>query len=173
VIAARDAPIRPGETLNTAAPPATAGIRWHHRLGFVAFEPLAVPGSWLVRSVSGDDWPTLRVIFDFSNRHDPVVRLRGTVVASDHRISRPQHRDILLALARNRAGLNATALSRVLYGGDPGRSRNIPPLLCRLREELWWLFPAKGYRLADELDIELRQPPAELDESIGPVYLPR
>lgn len=160
VIAARDLPMRPGDQLEAlAAAPAAVGIRWHHRLGFVAFEPLTVPGSWLVRSVSGNDRPAARVIFDFSYRHDPVVRLRGTVVASDHRISRPQHRDILLALARSREGLDAKALSRVLYG-DSRRSRNIPPLLCRLREELWWLFPAKGYRLADGLDIELREPPS-------------
>ncbi|WP_156077265.1 hypothetical protein [Saccharothrix sp. NRRL B-16314] len=58
-------------------------------------------------------------------------------------------------MAHSRAVMDAKALSRVLYG-DPGRSRNIPPLLCRLREELWWLFAAKGYCLADGLDIELR-----------------
>jgi hypothetical protein len=160
VIAARDLPLRPGDPLEVQTPPA-AGTHWHHRLGFVAFEPLSLPGSWLVRSVSGDDRPTLRVIFDFSDRHDPVIRLRGAVVTSDHPIARPQHRDILLALARNRAGLDAKALSRLLYGGDPGRSRNIPPLLCRLREELRWLFTAKGYRLADQLDIEVREPPPD------------
>jgi hypothetical protein len=155
VIAARDLPMRPGDRLE--APATTIGTRWHHQLGFVAFEPLALPNSWLVRSVSGKDWP--RVVFDFSDPHDPVVRLRGTVVDGDHRVSRPQYRDILIALARNRAGLDAKALSRALYDGDSSRSRNIPPLLCRLREELWWLFPAKGYRLADEVDIELRLPP--------------
>lgn len=155
VIAARGLPVRPGDPLEAPARPAAVGTRWHHRLGFTAYEPLSWPGGWLVRSVSADDEPPLRVIFDFIEPGDPVVRLRGTVVADDHRISRPQHRDILLALAHNRAGLDAKALSRVLYG-DSSRSHNIPPLMCRLREELWWLFPAKGYRLTDGIDVELR-----------------
>lgn len=157
VIASRDLPLRSGDRLDVGGLLAADGRSWHDRLGFVTFEPLSYPDEWLVRSAARDDRATTPVIFDFTDPRDPVVRMRGVVVATDQRVLRPQFQEVLRALAQNRTAMSAKSLSRVLYGDD-SRWRNVPPLMSKLRDQFWWLLAAKGYGLSDRFDVELRLP---------------
>lgn len=155
VIAAREMRLEPGDPVEFRGRPAP-GLMWHDQLGFVLLEPLPYENTWLVRSVSRQDRSPMRVIFDFVDRHNPVVRIRGTVAEADCPISRPQHVRVLTALYRNRAGMTAQDLSGALYG-EPGRTGSVRPLISRLRDEVWWLLEPRGYRLGEQLDIELRE----------------
>jgi hypothetical protein len=134
----------------------TAGATWLRQLGHVLLEPLPRENCWLVRLASHGDTPAMRVSLDLSDPENMFVRVRGTIVEWDIRVTRPQHARVLGSLYRNRDGLTAAALSGELHDGERTHEDNIRGLICELREKIWWLIDSKPYRFGEQLTIELR-----------------
>lgn len=153
VVAGYGMPAAPGDQLELPGG-LTAGVVGHRMLGTVLLEPLPPGKCWLLREVSPGHRPTLRVILDFADPDRKYVRVRGTVVPWDHRITKRQA-EILTVLHHTRSGCGATALSRYLHDA-PGHEENVRSLMCRIRGEAWGLLESEPYRFGDQLTVELR-----------------
>lgn len=122
-------------------------------LGVCDLEPL--PGGWLVRpAVDDDDRGAVRLTIDAGDPARPRVTVSGSAGQWTHDPS-PRHAQILLLLARRRAGLSAAELSLELFGAAD-RTVTVRAEMSRLRKHLGGLIAAGPYRFVDGAEVVLR-----------------
>jgi hypothetical protein len=119
-----------------------------HGLGVCAPEP--VPGGWLLRAAAEPQAP-IRLVLDPDAR--PPRALVHGATSWTHPLP-ARHVEVLLLLARHRAGLDAAALSAALYGHQ-GSLVTVRAEVSRLRRTLGGLLLARPYRLAAQVRVEL------------------
>lgn len=131
-----------------------------HGVGVCVPEP--VPGGWLLRAGTAG---RIRLIVDLTGRPPRAV------VESSTRWVHPlstRHLEILLLLVRaGSAGLDAGALSAALYG-DRQHLVTVRAEVSRLRRTLGGLLQARPYRIAPDVEVEVRGPTTALDGSVAP-----
>ncbi|WP_020417200.1 helix-turn-helix domain-containing protein [Amycolatopsis sp. ATCC 39116] len=125
---------------------------WLPALGHCAVELL--PDGVLVRPVDDERPAVTRVVLDPRPGGRPSLVVEGETGSWTHRLS-PRHRDILLELARHRAGLTAAELAARLFG-DPSRTVTVRAELSRLRKRLPDLLDHRPYRFRDAVDVVIR-----------------
>lgn len=120
-----------------------------HGLGLCV--PEAVPGGWLLRPASS--FPsTLRLTLELEVR-PPRAVVAGTNVWAYPLSTR--HAEVLLLLARaGRAGMDAAALSRALYGHADSLV-TVRAEVSRLRKAVGGVLLTRPYRLAPEVEVVL------------------
>jgi hypothetical protein len=135
--------------VDRVAAPTADGPVAVHGLGLCVPEP--VPGGWLLRPVAGGR-SVLRLTLELDARPP-----RAVVACTDvwvYPLS-TRHAELLVLLARSgRAGLDAAALSRALYG-HVGSLVTVRAEVSRLRKTIGGLVLARPYRLAPEVEVVL------------------
>lgn len=122
-------------------------------LGSCDLEPL--PGGWLVRLVAdADDAGAVHLSIDIADPARPRVTVSGQAGQWTHDPS-PRHAQILLLLARRRAGLSAAELSRELFGAAD-RTVTVRAEMSRLRKHIVGLIAAGPYRFVEGTDVAVR-----------------
>ncbi|MFP5022077.1 GAF domain-containing protein [Pseudonocardia phyllosphaerae] len=113
--------------------------------------PEPVPGGWLLRPARGA--ARMRLSLDLDGR-PPRAVVEGTS-RWEHPLS-TRHAEVLVLLARAGAtGLDAAALSQGLYG-DRAHLVTVRAEMSRLRRGLGGLLLARPYRIAPEVELDLR-----------------
>ncbi|WP_214367056.1 GAF domain-containing protein [Pseudonocardia sp. H11422] len=123
-----------------------------HGVGLCVPEP--VPGGWLLRAAGTGTAgrPPLRLSLDLDSR-PPRAVVEGASVWI-HPLS-TRHAEVLLLLAHaGRAGLDAAALSKAVYG-QAGHLVTVRAEMSRLRRSLGGLLLARPYRIAPEVEVRL------------------
>jgi hypothetical protein len=135
--------------VDRVAAPTADGPVIVHGLGLCVPEP--VPGGWLLRPASSAR-SALRLTLELDAR-PPRAVVAGTNTWVYPLSTR--HAEVLLLLVRaRRAGLDAAALSRALYG-EVGSLVTIRAEVSRLRKAVGGLVLARPYRLAPEVEVVL------------------
>lgn len=136
--------------VDRVAAPTADGPVAVHGLGLCVPEP--VPGGWLLRPSSTGRTTTLRLSLELDAR-PPRAVVAGTNVWVYPLSTR--HAEVLLLLARaGRAGMDAAALSRALYG-HVGSLVTIRAEVSRLRKAIGGVVLARPYRLAPAVEVVL------------------
>jgi hypothetical protein len=135
--------------VDRVAAPSADGLVAVHGLGLCLPEP--VPGGWLLRpELHGR--PTLRLTLELDTR-PPRAVVAGTNVWTYPLSTR--HAEVLLLLVHaGRAGMDAAALSRALYG-EVGSLVTIRAEVSRLRKAVGSLVLARPYRMAPQVEVDL------------------
>jgi hypothetical protein len=135
--------------------PLGAGVVFLPALGRCTAE--ALPGGWLLRLEDGGAGAELPagLVLDLAGAR-PQVRITGASGSWTHALSL-RHAEILLVLAWNPDGRSAAQLAGDLFG-DPRRTVTVRAELSRLRRGLGPVVLQQPYRLAEDMQVELRLP---------------
>lgn len=125
---------------------------WLPTLGHCTLELL--PEGVLVRPMDDERPAASRVVLELRPHGRPSLVVEGETGSWKHRLS-PRHRDILLELARHRAGFTATELANRLFA-DPSRTVTVRAELSRLRKRLPDLLDHRPYRFREQVDVVIR-----------------
>lgn len=140
-----------------------AGRVWLPSLGMCAVEPL--PGGWLVQAVGDDVRPAdaipRRVVLDLSRPRRSSVTVSGDAGSWTQELS-PRHAELLYVLALHRTGRTAAQLAHDIFE-DPTRTVTVRAEMSRLRRHLAEVLAHRPYRFAEDVEVEVVQPPHAAD----------
>jgi len=159
VAASHKFPTPPARVTFPKEHPIQPGRRQLPDLDRCVLEPL--PGGWLIRpQVRGEDAPIIRVVLDLRDSQHSWVRVTGSNVTWQRRLT-PKHAEILLLLAAAQpGGRKGPELSKDLYD-IPGIS--VRPQMCRVREYAGGLLDHNPYRFFNTVRVEIQRPVARAD----------